>query len=183
MNRLIVTAAAFLAVIPARAQQWQQDKLQGQSSAISELKTVVVKTAADWQQLWKQHNPQAAQAPQVDFSREMVVGVFLGEKPKSGYKVELVVQNSPTDPKKLVVFYREIPPSNDGFSAQVISHPYELVKVPKKAVVDFEVNQRMGILPGEGAQTAPNAITPEQTVHINGVVLNLQGFTAAFDNR
>ncbi len=41
----------------------------------------------------------------------------------------------------------------------------------------------MGILPGEGAQTAPNAITPEQTVHMNGVVLNLQGFTAAFDNR
>jgi hypothetical protein len=181
MIRLVLAAIALLTVLPAHAQNWQKGTLQGQASAIAEKKTVVVKTASEWQSLWKEHNPQAAQAPQVDFSREMVVGVFLGERPRAGYKVEVVIQNCPTDPKKLVVFYREIPPAKDSFGAEVISHPYALVKVPIHAAVDFEVNGRMGILPGEGAQQAPKSISPDQTLHIEGVVNNLKAFAGTFD--
>ena len=53
---------------------------QGAVSAIDEPRHAVVRTAAEWQSLWDTHSPEA-QAPTVDFTRAVVVGVFLGARP------------------------------------------------------------------------------------------------------
>ena len=67
--------------------------------------------------------------PAVDFSREMVVAVFLGSRPTAGYGVEIVraVGNSGT----LVVEYVETAPSRDAITAQVLTAPYHLAAIPK----------------------------------------------------
>ena len=42
-----------------------------------------------WASLWRAHAPRRP-APAVDFSREMVVGVFMGTRPTAGFAVEIV---------------------------------------------------------------------------------------------
>jgi hypothetical protein len=56
---------------------------KGDQSNIDTRREVVVRTAADWQKLWQQHSPDRPM-PSVDFSKEMVVGVFLGSRPTAG---------------------------------------------------------------------------------------------------
>ena len=59
--------------------------MSGQQSA----KQVTVRTDAEWNALWKDHAP-TARMPAVDFTSDMVVGIFLGSKPSSGHGVEIV---------------------------------------------------------------------------------------------
>ena len=62
---------------------------KGDHSNMDDAKQVAVKTAAAWKQLWQQHSPDRP-LPAVDFTKEMVVGVFTGSRPTAGYSVEIV---------------------------------------------------------------------------------------------
>ena len=85
-----------------------------------------MKTAAAWKQLWQQHSPDRP-LPAVDFTKEMVVGVFMGSRPTAGYNLEIVsaTENNGT----LVVRYREAMPPRGTMTAQVVTSPYHLVTV------------------------------------------------------
>jgi hypothetical protein len=87
-----------------------------------------VRSAAEWAALWKANGANEP-VPAIDFSREMVAGVFLGTRPTGGYGVEIVraVNASGT----LVVEYIENAPPRDALSAQVLTAPYHLVAIPK----------------------------------------------------
>ena len=100
---------------------------KGDHSNMDDAKQVAVKTAEAWKQLWQQHSPDRP-LPAVDFSKEMVVGVFMGSRPSAGYTLEIVsaIEASGT----LVVRYREASPSRGTMTAQVITSPYHLVAVP-----------------------------------------------------
>jgi hypothetical protein len=127
------------------------DRIAGQQTGVNgkSLQTVVIKSQTEWQALWKEHTGGADEAaPAVDFTKEMVVGVFLGERRKAGYAVESKVIVIPTAPgdvtfgprgDSLVVFYKEIEPKGDGAaSASVVTRPFELRKVKKAPIVTFE---------------------------------------------
>ena len=74
--------------------------------------------------------------PKVDFSRDMVVGVFLGTKPTAAYSVAVV---STIDASGvLIVRYRVSKPPAGAITAQVITFPYHLAAVPKSAVKDVK---------------------------------------------
>jgi hypothetical protein len=100
---------------------------KGDHSNMDDAKQVAVKTAAAWKQLWQQHSPDRPR-PAVDFTKEMVVGVFLGSRPTAGYNLELVsaIETDGT----LVVRYKEAAPPRGTMTAQVITSPYHLVTVP-----------------------------------------------------
>ena len=100
---------------------------KGPMSAIEAPRQVTVRSAAEWGALWKE-NGATAPLPAVDFSREMVVGVFLGTRPTAGYGVEIVraVGNSGA----FVVEYVETRPSRDTITAQVLTAPYHLAAIP-----------------------------------------------------
>src|SRR4030095_13647772 len=63
---------------------------QGTASAIVEMREVVVQSEGDWKKLWTQHAPDGAPPPAVDFESELVVGVFAGQQPTAGYRIEIV---------------------------------------------------------------------------------------------
>src|SRR5260221_10194443 len=63
---------------------------KGPMSGIDTARQVTVRAAAEWSTLWRDHAPSGQAMPAVDFSREMVVGVFVGSRPTSGYGVEIV---------------------------------------------------------------------------------------------
>jgi hypothetical protein len=103
---------------------------KGDMSGIETMRQVTVRTAAEWQKLWKEHAPDE-KLPVVDFNTNMVVGIFLGSKPSAGYQVEIVsVRPEGTD---VVVEYAQKQPGRGMMSAQMLTEPYDLVVVPKHA--------------------------------------------------
>jgi hypothetical protein len=101
---------------------------RGAQSGIEEARQVVVRTAAEWNALWKQHAPQRP-VPAVDFGREVVAAVFLGSRPSGGFAVQIV--GTAPQAGTLVVQYRETKPGADAIAAQVITSPFQLVALPK----------------------------------------------------
>ena len=89
---------------------------QGAMSNIEEPRQVVVRTAAEWQALWKEHSPETA-VPAVDFAQSTVVGVFLGFRPTAGFSVEITAVR--VEGPRTVVEYVEHRPPRDAFVAQI----------------------------------------------------------------
>jgi hypothetical protein len=100
---------------------------KGDQSNVDDAKQAVVRTEAEWAKLWNQHSPDH-QRPAVDFSRQMVIGVFMGSRPTAGFSIDIVstIQANGV----LTVRYREVIPSRDAITAQVITSPFDLVTVP-----------------------------------------------------
>jgi len=115
---------------------------RGGVSDIQEPKEVVVKTAAEWQQLWGAHG--AGQAPPaVDFTTRTVVGVFLGSRMTGGFSVQVTAAEVVDG--TLVVRYTETTPGPGAMLAQVITAPFYLVSVEKfDGPVRFEKSERKG---------------------------------------
>jgi PrcB C-terminal len=108
---------------------------QGDHTQIMSARKVVVRAPAEWDALWRAHLPTPAPSTP-DFSKEMVVGVFLGTKPTPGYGVTIV--SATTEGGVLRVRYREASPPADAISAQVITYPYHIVAIPKPAATEVK---------------------------------------------
>jgi VWFA-related protein len=100
---------------------------RGLQSRVERPRQVVARTAEEWAEFWQAHGE--GPAPAVDFSREMVVGVFLGSRPTSGFSVEITGAHD--DNGTLVVNYRETRPAPGTIAAQVITTPFTLVALPR----------------------------------------------------
>ena len=103
---------------------------KGDASEQQTARQVAVRTAAEWKALWKDHAP-TAKMPVVDFSKDMVLGVFLGSKPSAGHGVDIVGVR--LEEKDLIVEYVQKQPGRGTLAAQILTEPYHLVTVPKYA--------------------------------------------------
>jgi hypothetical protein len=101
---------------------------RGAQSNIDSARQAVAHTAAEFAAIWKAHNYDKP-APAVDFSREMVVAVFMGSRPTGGFSVEIV--SATERDGQLVVTYRERLPQPDAITAQVLTSPYHIAAIPK----------------------------------------------------
>jgi hypothetical protein len=104
--------------------------VRGDMSGQQTAKQVTVRTAAEWKALWKDHAP-TSKMPDIDFTREMVVGIFLGTKSSVGHEVTIVGVRM--QEKDLVVEYVQKQPGRGTMAAQILTEPYHLVAVPKHA--------------------------------------------------
>lgn len=102
---------------------------RGQMSYIDAPRLVTARTSDEWSAVWRAHGGDR-QPPAVDFSKEMVVGVFLGTRRTSGYTVEIV--RTREEQGALIVSYVESAPAPRAVTAQVITMPYHLVAVPRR---------------------------------------------------
>jgi len=109
---------------------------KGDQSNIDNAKQVVVRTEAEWTTLWQQHAPGQPR-PAVDFSKEMVVGVFMGSRPNAGFSTA-VVSATAAPSGALIVRYTETLPAAGSVSAQVLTFPYHLAAIPKSAVTEVK---------------------------------------------
>jgi hypothetical protein len=124
LSMFVLMLAAFLQSTPPPLRTVGK----GPTSTIEKPRQVTVRSAAEWAAVWKENGANAP-LPAVDFSREMVAGVFLGGRPTAGYGVEIVrtIGNS----SALVVEYVETAPPRDRITAQILTAPYHLVAIPK----------------------------------------------------
>ena len=106
---------------------------KGYRSGIRGPLQTIIRNQDEWNAFWKRHsystNTPSALAPIVDFDREMVVGIFLGEKSTGGYEVEIV--RAERRDSALYFYYREESPPSGAMVTQALTQPFHLVKVAK----------------------------------------------------
>lgn len=101
--------------------------LVGTNSAIDYFRTAVITSEGDWRALWREHTANrhpAPAAPPIDFRRQMVVGVFLGQRPSGGYQVEIA--EIKTLPDQIAVEYREVRPNPHAGVSLAVTQPFVL---------------------------------------------------------
>jgi len=121
---LCATAMLQALIPPARSLD------RGVQSEVGAARQVTVRDREAWTALWRAHGSSRS-LPDVDFSREIVVGVFLGSRPTAGFAVEIVGYREAGN--DVVVQYRETSPAADAITAQVIVSPYHLVAIPRRS--------------------------------------------------
>lgn len=122
---LVVTAALGSAV----SQVPFQTAAKGYRSGVAEFAQIVVRNQAEWAALWKKHtsfesNP--APPPAIDFSKETVAAVFLGERPTGGHEVEIVrIDKNATGVSASFVEKR---PPQGAIVTQSFTQPFHIVR-------------------------------------------------------
>ena len=103
---------------------------QGGNSAITDAREAVIRSAGEWEALWKEHGGRG-NPPAVDFSARMVAAVFLGTRRTGGYRVEVVAMRR--DGEALVVEYVERTPGPGALVTQALTSPFHIVSLPVHA--------------------------------------------------
>ena len=88
----------------------------------------MAQTDEQWIRFWTEHHPHEA-APDVDFSRAMVVGVFLGQRPADAFIVEITGIRTLQD--SVVVDYIERVPPPGTFQIGVTVFPFDIKVVAR----------------------------------------------------
>ena len=100
----------------------------------------IARNAEEWRKLWDEHTSTQLPrppAPEVDFSREMVVCALSEQKPSGGYGIEVV--GTHFDDEQLVVVIRTTEPAPDAVVPMVVTRPYHMIALPRTtATVRFE---------------------------------------------
>lgn len=132
MALVVAFLAAMLQLMPVGLKTLDR----GAQSNVREGRQVVVRTDSEWARLWQEHAGER-QRPAVNFATDMVLGVFMGNRPTAGYRVE-ILSATPRD-GTLVVRYQELTPGRDAMTAQILTAAYQLVAVPSRpGEVTFE---------------------------------------------
>lgn len=101
---------------------------EGQGSGIESPEKVVISTQAEWKALWARHAP-GQPMPKVDFSRSMVLGVFLGTRNTGGFEVRITGVRH--EGGSLLVAWQESSPPPDAIVTQMLTSPFHLVQTEK----------------------------------------------------
>jgi len=87
--RRVLAVAWLIVMTTALSAQAPRTIEKGDQSSIDSARQVVVRTEAEWAQLWRQHAPGRPQ-PAIDFSKETVIGLFMGSRPNAGFSTAVV---------------------------------------------------------------------------------------------
>jgi hypothetical protein len=109
-------------------------------SAIAEKRLVTVRDADTWNLLWAEHAGTTLSyrpAPAVDFSKNMVVGVFLGSRSACD-AVAITAVKQKQDSPRVEVSYKETTPPSDAVCIASLANPAVLAVLPRSSLsVDF----------------------------------------------
>ncbi len=126
---------------------------RGTHSPVTVAKNIVARDQASYEAAWNQlfrGSPvgnKPGPPPPVDFRKEMVLVVFMGQRNTGGYSVS--VPKVEALGGKLIVSVEEKSPAPDAILIQVLTAPYCLVAVPKSE------------LPVEWTKVPPKPARPE----------------------
>jgi hypothetical protein len=111
-----------------------QDEFLSQQCKGCEPQTIVLRDGDAWKALWTSTG-RAGDAPYINFSRFMVVGIMLGTKPTSGYGIKIVSVVPAND--HVVVHYRTQAPAKGAAVVNTPTSPYAIAILPlnREAIV------------------------------------------------
>jgi hypothetical protein len=126
----VLLLTTLLSIVPGSAPMSFTTLHRGTNSQIDTARTVVIRKAADWPALWREHAGDT-KPPAVDFAKAMVIAVFAGMRPTGGYAVEITQIESRDG--GVVVTYRERRPSPEDIVTQALTAPFHIVSAPAQA--------------------------------------------------
>lgn len=103
---------------------------QQSNSLVTEARQVLIRDDAAFELLWRQHQGSLELLPDVDFERDMVVAVFLGEQPTGGYEVS-ITEVAESD-SGIRVYYSVTEPHPDFMVIQMLTAPVHMIVVPAR---------------------------------------------------
>lgn len=121
------------------------DKPLDQKGAFCGIRTprsLVVRDAAAWDKLWKEHlGGRELPLPTVDFKKHDVVAVYAGSKNTGGFAIEIAeIKRGKTDAEVHAVLTK---PGKGSIVTQAFTSPFALRAVPKlPAKVKFTVTEK-----------------------------------------
>lgn len=148
MSLIAATALASCShMSPHQLQEVRFETVDSQQySGVEISEQVVARSAAEWSLLWQKHmqfRERHSIPPAVDFSRQMILAVFLGRRPNGCYSVN--IERVRLEEGTVVVEYRENVPFGNAFCIYAMTNPSHIVAVPRtEAPVDFRE-----IVPGQ----------------------------------
>lgn len=105
---------------------------KGSHSGVIEPRQVVNKDEAGWRRLWGEHQPPGQPArplPEIDFTKEMVILVAMGQRFSGGFTIE--IEKVETSRGRLTIFVRPEAPPPGAMVTQALTAPFEIVAVPR----------------------------------------------------
>jgi len=115
---------------------------KGSYSGVREPLQIVIRDQQEWVALWARHTSIRDKSPpaqEIDFSAEMVVALFLGQKSTGGYSVEIT--RAGLDGSNLRFYYRERSPTPGAMVTQALTQPYHLVRLSRSESTPVFVKQ------------------------------------------
>ncbi len=105
---------------------------KGSYGGVVERRQVVIKDKTDWERLWGAHQAQSQPPrpiPEIDFAREMVIFVAMGQQFTGGFAIE--IEKVEAARRRLRIAFRRKAPPSGAMVSQALSAPFEIVAVPK----------------------------------------------------
>jgi hypothetical protein len=102
-------------------------------SGIKTKETLIIDSQKDWQELWQKHTQNVQPVPSlpdVDFTKNMVIAVFMGEKNTGGYGIH--VSKIEETNNNVYIELEETVPSSGTIVSQSFTQPYHIVVVSKE---------------------------------------------------
>ena len=120
---------------------------QGFFSAAPSRERLVIRSQSRLAQVWPVINPGSPLSlppppPTIDFSKEMVIVAFAGAKPSGGFCV--TVEAAAGDTKTIEVTVRSVGPIPENTILPVVTHPFDVVRVPRRDDVEFIERSEIG---------------------------------------
>jgi hypothetical protein len=97
---------------------------RGQASSISDQRQLVIRDEQGFQDIWQQIDDVSG-LPEIDFENNMVIAVFMGERPTGGYGIE--IESIDEYPDRITVNIAETEPGPDELTTQALTYPYHIV--------------------------------------------------------
>lgn len=107
---------------------------RGYQSGLAGEGVTVARDVDAWRAMWNRHTSTELprpELPQVDFQRDMVVCVLLGQRPTFGYSIEIETLTEDAQ-KALLVATRDTHPAKDAILNQVITQPFHMITTARR---------------------------------------------------
>jgi hypothetical protein len=112
---------------------------RGSFSQVQQERMEVIRDASDFRSVWRQAG-RRGEAPEIDFERDMIAVVFMGERRTGGYSIRVDGAERSNDGLVLQVLMRE--PGPDCMTTQALTQPWQIVRLPRvEGEVDFRIRQ------------------------------------------
>lgn len=106
----------------------------GGLSGITVSQERVIRDPEEWGRLWQAHQagafPQRS-LPAVDFSRELAIAIFAGERPTGGFAV--AVEQVAESASGIEVVYRVTSPPPGAIVSQALTSPFQIIAVESRS--------------------------------------------------
>ena len=138
----------------------------GDQSGYSEEDYFVVRNEDEWVEVWKKHSaPQmASSCPEISFQDYMVICVFMGEQPTTGYGIS--IESVYEEDEKAHVEVSKWFPKEGVLVGQALTYPYVLASIEK---LDSEIIFNISV--GNGTINEPVLHEFSMTLLVAGLTI------------